>query len=189
MTTSWAVFGGSFDPPHVGHVLVATWVLSTQAIDEVLVVPTFEHVFGKALTPFPHRRRMCELAFAPLRRVRVLDIEARLGGASATVRTLEALKARAPDVELKLVIGSDLVDQIPRWTEGERIPSLAELLVVGRSGYDDDSQLRMPEVSSSEIRERLSRGQSVEGLVPRAVLAYIAEHGLYRSTVTSSRRS
>ena len=185
--TAWAVFGGSFDPPHVGHVLAASWVLSTQPVDELLVIPTFEHVFGKRLAPFPHRLRMCELAFAPLRRVRVLDLEARLGGASVTVRTLEALKKSAPGVELRLVIGSDLVEQIPRWTEGHRIPSLATLLVVGRGGHDDGRDVCMPEISSTEIRGRLESGRSAEGLVPRAVLAYVAEHGLYR--VTSSRTS
>src|SRR5690606_32016933 len=82
--SAWAIFGGSFDPPHVGHVLAVTWVLSTQPVDEVVLVPALEHAFGKPLAPFAHRRRMCELAFAPLRRVRVDPIEAELGGASYT---------------------------------------------------------------------------------------------------------
>jgi nicotinate-nucleotide adenylyltransferase len=179
--TERAVFGGSFDPPHVGHVLAAAWVLSTSPVDEILVIPTFEHVFGKRLTPFAHRLRMCELAFAPLKRVRVLDLEARLGGASATVRTLEALGREEPGVSLHLIVGSDLVGEIPRWTEGHRIPELASLLVVGRGGHDDGQRrdVSMPEISSTEIRDRLRRGESVEGLVPRAVIEHIAASQLY----------
>lgn len=179
--TSWAVFGGSFDPPHVGHVLAASWVLSTTDVDALVVMPAFQHAFGKALAPFAHRRRMCELAFAPLKSVVVSDLEARLGGASYTVRTLEELRRRHPDVALKLVIGSDLVGEVPRWREGHRVPELAELLVVGRGGHDDEShEVAMPELSSTEIRARLREGRSVEGLVPRTVIDYVARHGLYR---------
>jgi nicotinate-nucleotide adenylyltransferase len=178
--TTWAVFGGSFDPPHVGHVLVAAWVRSATDVDRVVVVPALEHPFGKPLAPFPHRRRMAELAFAPLTRVAVSDIEARLSGASYTVRTLEALRARHPGVSLRLVIGSDLVAEVPRWREGDRIPELAPLLVVGRGGHDDGARdIVMPEVSSTEIRARLRAGRSVEGLVPRAVIDYLTRYSLY----------
>ncbi len=177
---TWAIFGGSFDPPHVGHVMAATWVRSATDVDAVVVVPALEHPFGKPLAPFPHRRRMAELAFAPLTRVMVSDIEARLGGASYTVRTLEALLARHPGVTLRLVIGSDLVEQVPRWREGHRVPELAPLLVVGRGGHDDgERELVMPEVSSTAIRDRLREGKSVEGLVPRAVIDYLARYPLY----------
>jgi nicotinate-nucleotide adenylyltransferase len=175
------VFGGSFDPPHVGHVLALSWALSTQELDEVLVVPALEHAFGKVLAPFAHRRRMVELAVATLRRVRVSDLEARLGGASYTVRTLEELGRRHPGVSLRLIIGSDLVDEVPRWKEGARVPELAQLLVIGRTGYENGArELHMPEVSSTEIRERLRTGHSVEGLVPRAVAEHIERYRLYR---------
>jgi nicotinate-nucleotide adenylyltransferase len=178
--STMAVFGGSFDPPHVGHVLAASWVLATAEVDGLWIVPTLEHAFGKRLTPFPHRRRMAELAFAGLRRVEVSAIEAELGGASYTVRTLEELARRHPGVSLRLMIGSDLVDQVPRWKEGARLPGLAPLLVVGRGGHDDGRELAMPEVSSTEVRERLRAGKSVDGLVPKSVIDYIARHGLYR---------
>lgn len=179
--TTWAIFGGSFDPPHVGHVLAAAWVRSTADVDAIVVIPALEHAFGKPLAPFAHRRRMCELAFAPIAGVTVSDLEARLGGASYTVRTLEELSRRSPGVKLKLVIGSDLVDQVPSWHQGHRVPELAELLVVGRGGHENgDHQLVMPEVSSTDVRERLRTGKSVEGLVPRAVIGHIERCGLYR---------
>ncbi|MBX3273313.1 MAG: nicotinate (nicotinamide) nucleotide adenylyltransferase [Sandaracinaceae bacterium] len=179
-TPSIALFGGSFDPPHVGHVLAATWALSTAAIDELVVMPAFDHAFDKPLTPFAHRLRMAELAFAPLRAVTVSDLEARLGGASYTVRTLEHLRQERPDASWRLLVGTDLVTQIPRWHEGHRIPSLAGLVVVGRGGFErGEEDLHMPEVSSSEVRRRLRAGEPAEALVPREVLGYIAEHGLY----------
>ncbi|MEQ9073371.1 MAG: nicotinate (nicotinamide) nucleotide adenylyltransferase [Sandaracinaceae bacterium] len=177
--TTLAVFGGSFDPPHVGHVLAAAWVLSTGEVDGLVVVPCGSHAFGKALTPFPHRLRMAELAFAPIRGAHVSDIEARRVGPSYTVDTLEAL--RTQQTKLRLVIGSDLVDEIPRWHEGHRVPSLAPPLVVGRGGHGDGSEdISMPAVSSTEVRRRLRAGESVEALVPRAVRRYVTRHGLYR---------
>ncbi|MFK7990300.1 MAG: nicotinate (nicotinamide) nucleotide adenylyltransferase [Sandaracinaceae bacterium] len=182
---TWAVFGGSFDPPHMGHVMGATWVASTQGVDRVLVVPAFQHAFDKRLTPFAHRRRMAELAFSRLRGVTVTDLEARLGGASYTVRTLEYLKQSHPGVALRLMIGTDLVDQVPQWREGPRIPELAALLVVGRGGYADEGgeheSVVMPEVSSTEVRRRLGAGESVAHMVPREVAAYAVRHGLYTS--------
>lgn len=177
--SAWAIFGGSFDPPHVGHVLAASWVLATHEIDALVVVPAFSHPFGKDMTPFPHRLRMCELAFAGLSRARISDLEARLGGASYTVRTLEALKRTG--AELHLVVGTDIVDDIPRWKDGHRIPELASLIVVGRGGHEDGTprEVVMPEISSSEIRARLKSGDSCEGLVPRTVLAHIRRYQLY----------
>lgn len=175
-----AFFGGSFDPPHVGHVLAACWVLATSDVDEVLVVPTFQHPFEKRLEPFAHRRRMAELAFAPLRGVRVSDVEERMGGSSYTVRTLERLREERPDRDWRLMIGSDLVEQIPTWHEGSRIPELASLLVVGRGGHADGVEdILMPQVSSTEVRRRVRAGEPADALVPRPVLRYIREHGLY----------
>ena len=177
-----ALFGGSFDPPHVGHVLAAAWVLSTREVSSVLVVPALEHAFEKRLAPSPHRRRMCELAFARLRGIAISDIEARLGGASYTVRTLEELRRAHPATEWRLMIGSDLVDQLPRWKEGHRIAALAPPLVVGRGGHERGAeQLVMPEVSSTEIRRRVAAGEPIDHLVPREVAAYIARFGLYRA--------
>lgn len=175
------VFGGSFDPPHLGHVLAATWVLSTQDVDELLVVPTFEHAFGKRLAPFPDRLRMCELAFGRLRGARVSRLEARLGGASYTIRTLRELAE--PGWQLRLMIGSDLVAQLPSWREGDAIAELAPPLVVGRGGHDSNApaeEVLMPEVSSTDVRERVADARPIDHLVSRPVAAHIAAHRLYR---------
>lgn len=178
---TWAFFGGSFDPPHVGHVLAAAYALATVA-DRVVVAPSFAHPFAKRSAPYPHRLRMIELAMADLRNVEVSDVEARLGGASYTVRTVEHLMAQSPGVAWRLVIGSDLVAELPRWHEHERLLSLAPPFVIARAGFEVQgaTPIALPALSSTEIRERLARGQSVEGLVPSAVAAHCARHALYR---------
>ena len=91
-----AVFGGSFNPPHVGHVLGVVYALSTAPIDEVLVVPVYQHPFAKDLAPFADRLAMCRLAFGWLPRVTVSTVEEELGGESRTLRTVEHLRADHP---------------------------------------------------------------------------------------------
>jgi nicotinate-nucleotide adenylyltransferase len=191
--TTWAVFGGSFDPPHCAHVLVATYVLATEAVDGVLVIPTFQHPLAKAaVAPFEHRVRMSELAFADLRRVEVLPIEGELGGESRTLRTLEALAQRRPGDGLRLVMGADLLSELPRWHAFDRIRALAPPIVIGRRGGDAPPQLdwlaqhpptpALFDVSSREVRSRLL-GESddawLDRLVPASVLAYARAHRLY----------
>ena len=181
MSRTFAFFGGSFDPPHVGHVLAASWVLSTSAIDEILVVPAFAHPFGKPLAPFHHRLEMVRRAFDDLARVEISSVEERMGGSSYTIHTLERLREERPDAAWRLVIGSDLVAQVPSWHEGERVPELAPLLVVGRGGHDGGmEEIVMPQVSSTEVRRRIAADEAVDALVPRRVIEYVAATGLYR---------
>lgn len=180
-TREVAVFGGSFNPPHVAHVLAVSWVLSATDVDEVVIVPTFRHPFGKDLLPYEHRVAMANLAFEPLRRVRVSRVEEELGGDSYTVRTLEALSAQMPGKQLRLVVGEDVLPESHRWREFDRVVALAPLLVLGRAGYDAASArpVTLPEVSSTDIRARLSAGNSVAGVVPANVINYIRANHLY----------
>jgi hypothetical protein len=106
---SIAIFGGSFNPPHVAHVLAVTFVLATAEVDRVLVVPTFQHPFAKALASYEDRVRMCTLAMGWLPRVEVSRVEEELGGESLTLRTLEHLHAQHPDWQMRLVIGADVL--------------------------------------------------------------------------------
>src|SRR6185295_12282250 len=100
-----AVFGGSFNPPHVAHQLAALYVLETQPVDELWLVPCFKHPFDKALESFEDRLEMCQRAAAALGpRVRVSACEQRLGGESRTLRTVTALIAENPGVEFSLVV-------------------------------------------------------------------------------------
>lgn len=183
-----AVYGGSFNPPHNAHVMVAQHLSREPSIDAVWIVPTFQHAFDKSLVDFTHRVRMCELAFASIDKAQVLEIESELGGRSLMVRTLEALTQRHPDVQLRLVIGSDLVDELNRWTEPERIRSLAPLWIVQREGSTTPTAQGpvFPAVSSTEIREHVRLGDDVSAWVPAAVVDYIARHGLYRAPAAPS---
>ncbi len=177
------VFGGSFNPPHISHVLAAAAVVSLHALDALLVIPTFMHPFAKSLAPYAARLAMCRLAMGELPRVRISRIEEELGGESRTLRTVETLKARNPGWTLRLVMGADLVVEAPKWHGFDRIKELAEPLVLGRVGitYPGAPQPILPSASSTEVRDFL-RDQDFAhacGLVPRLVLDYIKEHHLY----------
>lgn len=176
-----ALFGGSFNPPHVGHQLLALYVLETEPVDELWLVPCWKHSFDKALAPFDHRMRMCERAAAALGpRARVSDIEARIGGEkSRTLLTIKALRAAHPEVEFSLVIGADLEAELDAWYGAEELKRTVRIIIVGRGGFCGGTGVAMPTVSSSEIRSRLGRGDSVQGLVPRSVLEYLQQHHLY----------
>jgi nicotinate-nucleotide adenylyltransferase len=179
-----ALLGGSFNPPHVGHAMAAWWVLATQPVDEVWLLPSFVHPFGKALAPWADRVRMCELAVESIRGARVSTAEAELEGdplVGRTVRTLEHLHARDPGHRFALVVGTDILAETARWHRFDRVKELARLIVIGRQGYPPVAGApSMPEVSSSAIREAIAGGGDVSGLLPKAVAEYIATHGLYR---------
>lgn len=177
-----AVFGGSFDPPHVAHVLVACWARAAGGADRVLVIPTFEHAFGKKSVPYEHRRKMAELAFADLPFVSIDDTERDLGGESRTFHTLEALAKKNPGASFRLVIGADILTETHRWYRWDDVARLAPPLVVGRGGYPlpPECPLEMPEVSSTDLRRDIAAGTPIRGRVPSPVIAYIETHGLYR---------
>lgn len=176
------VFGGSFNPPHVGHVLAVAYVLAVEPVDRVLVVPCFDHPLGKALAPFTHRKAMCERAWRDLARVEVSAIEQEMGATSRTLYTLQALAAQHPDWSLRLIVGADILDEREKWFGWDEIVRLAPPIVLGRMGHPhDEAPLPVvPEVASRDVRSMISRGDDVSSMVPRAVVSYVREHGLYR---------
>jgi nicotinate-nucleotide adenylyltransferase len=180
-----ALFGGSFDPPHVGHQVVCLYALETQPVDRVLMVPTFRHAFDKELAPFPDRVAMCEIAAAMFGgRVEVSRIEEELGGESRTYHTLLELRRRSPGARFRLLVGSDILSQRDSWHRWDDVVAMAPPIVVARSGHPPKGAESvgpvLVEVSSTEVRDRLGRGESAVPLLPRAVMDYIAERGLYR---------
>src|SRR5262245_25898886 len=136
MKPELAVFGGSFDPPHVGHVFLATYALAIAGVDRVLAAPTFAHAFAKQMSPFEHRLAMCERAFEVLPAVEVSPIERELGGTSRTLRLVKEAAARYPNYQLRLLIGSDILAETSRWQGFEEIAKLAPPLVAARAGHD-----------------------------------------------------
>ena len=174
-----ALFGGSFDPPHVGHLLAAAYVLTTEPVDELWFVPVLEHPFGKPLIgSYDHRVALCELMAADLRRARVSRAEQE-SGEGRTADLLEWLHRKHPDTRWALVLGTDLDAEKPQWKRFERVEQLARIVPVQRAGYGEGG-VAIPEVSSTQVRALLKSGGDASHLVPRAVLKTIRDAGTYR---------
>ncbi len=186
------VFGGSFDPPHIGHLTVAGDVADALELDEVWWVPAARSPFKveDTLTPAEIRLEMVRAAIADDPRFVVRDDEIRRGGVSYTVDTIRAFRDEEPDTEFFLILGADQADRFGEWREAEEILRLATLAVVGRDGTEGagiDSEVgtfervsvRRVDVSSSDVRERVRRGGDVSDCLPPAVLNAIRHHALY----------
>jgi nicotinate-nucleotide adenylyltransferase len=172
-----AIFGGSFNPPHVAHALAVVYALSVAPIDEVLVVPVFRHPFSKELAPFEDRLAMCEAAMGWIPHTTIATVERELGGESLTLRTLKHIAEQNPTFRLRLLVGADVLADLPKWHRFDKIAEIAPPIVLGRAGIATDAapQPVLPRVSSTEVREALARGdiESVRPLLPSQVLAYI----------------
>lgn len=179
-----ALYGGSFDPPHMCHVLIATWVLCRGGVDEVWLVPVKGHAFGKNLRPYDVRCRMIGAAVRHLGpQVRIERIEDELPVPSYTIDTVRALLAREP-LELTLVMGSDEYSVRHRWRAWSELEALlgGRILVVGR-GEDADAgaaAFSVPSLSSTEVRRRVADGEPYWWMVPEPVREIIEAEGLYR---------
>ena len=177
-----ALLGGSFNPPHVGHLLAAHYVRATQGVDEVWLMPTYVHPFRKPTVDFEHRVHMCErMCQDAAGWMKTSRVESEVGKDGRTVDTLDFLQARHPEHRFSLIIGSDILKDLPHWKDFDRIQRMARVVVLYRAGYPADETVGPPLaiVSSTDIRERLSRGELPSDLVPRMVLDYAREHQLY----------
>lgn len=183
-----AIFGGSFNPPHVAHLLAAALVVATHDIDRLLVVPTFQHPFAKELAPFEARVKMCELAMADLPKVLISRVESDLGGESKTLFTLQHLQKTNPSWQMQLVMGGDLVAESNKWHRFDEIEKIAPPLVIGRAGFANAKfgesaapRMLLPEISSTEIRKMISekKWDELSPLVPKSVLDFIRAEHLY----------
>jgi nicotinate-nucleotide adenylyltransferase len=174
-----ALFGGSFDPPHVGHLLAAAYVLATEPVDELWFVPVLQHPFAKPLVgSYDHRVALCEWLASELPRSRVSRAEQE-SGQTRTVDLLEWLHRKHPELRWALVLGTDLDAEKPQWKQFDRVEQLARIVPVRRGGYGQ-GEVTLPEVSSTQVRALLQSGGDVARLVPRAVLGAIRDAGTYR---------
>ncbi|MSQ82950.1 MAG: nicotinate-nicotinamide nucleotide adenylyltransferase [Myxococcales bacterium] len=186
--TTVALYGGSFNPPHCGHVLAATYVLQACAVDQLWVEPVLQHPLGKQLAAdFETRVQLCQLAFGFLApRLQVRRDEQ--GGNGRTLDLIERLQLQHPHHQFRLIIGSDILHEAARWHRFEQVLQLAPPLVLQRQGYAISAgfvgevlPLVLPQASSTALRQRLAAGQTLDGLVPIAVSAHIDRLGLYRA--------
>jgi nicotinate-nucleotide adenylyltransferase len=187
------LFGGTFDPPHLGHLALAEWAREQLALDRVVFMPagTPPHKRARTLSPTTHRLAMTRLATRGNRRFTVSALEADRSGPSFTVETLRELHVRHPGARLYLMMGADSLAEFSSWHKPDEIRKLATLAVAVRPGARPRPGggtrpgivlLQNPgiELSSSAIRARVRAGRSIRYLVPEPVAAYIARHHLYR---------
>lgn len=193
------ILGGTFNPPHLGHLICAQEAYVQLHLDRVILVPAGRPPHKPSLEGEPgpeHRLELCRHAVAGDPRFEVSDIEVRREGPSYTVDTLYALSSLMPDSELFLIVGGDVAAGLPAWHQPERVLSLATLAVAKRRGTtrasidealsalrggDRAEFFRMPRIgiSSTEIRQRVQSQEPITYLVPDAVASYIDEHRLY----------
>lgn len=190
------VFGGTFDPPHLGHVLAGQWVAEEAGLEEIWFVPAndpWQKSSERTITPAPVRAEMVSRACHVSRTVPVdlvmCDVEVRAGGPSFSADTLATLRAEHPEDEFVLVVGSDAASGLASWHASDWLAVHADFVVYERAGHRAPapagfriSPVTIPlvEISSTDIRARVRSGRSVRHLVPGPVEALIAAHGLYR---------
>lgn len=188
------VFGGTFNPPHMGHLIVAEYVCEKLNLDRILFIPTAvpPHKQGLDIVEAHHRYEMVLCAIQGNRRFEASDVEITRGGVSFTVETLQYLHKQRHEDSFHLLIGVDNLMGFHTWKEPERILELASVVAMTRPGFslksfDDKFRNRIlicdvPEIAieSRTIRARVAEGKSIRYLVPVAVEAYIAKHNLYK---------
>ena len=186
------LLGGSFDPPHTGHLLAASDAFEALALDRLVLVPASSQPLkaGRAIANPDQRLAMARLLVAGDPRFTVDSIEIERGGLSYTVDTLTTLAARWPSAELFWLVGADVPRSFTKWRSPERIVELATVVVLQRAGEAPDVgampgrprclPTRRIDISSTEIRDRVREGKSIRGFVPDAVAAYIQAERLYR---------
>jgi nicotinate-nucleotide adenylyltransferase len=183
------IFGGSFDPVHVGHLLVAEACAETLSLDEVRFVPAWEQPFkgGRHHASATHRVAMLELALRGNPRF-VLDLcEVERQGVSYTIDTLVCLQKRFPDDQLFLLIGADAARDLSSWRDAARLPTLANIVVLSRPGVPLPQQplvthnIEVPaiDVSATAIRQAIGEGRSIRYQVTTEVHDYLVAHRLY----------
>jgi nicotinate-nucleotide adenylyltransferase len=193
------IFGGTFDPPHVGHLIGAVEAVEALALDRLVFVPAGRQPLkaDSPAAPPPRRLDMVRLLVGDDRRFAVDPIEIDREGLSYSVETLAAFAERYPDAERFFVTGADIVKTFDRWREPDRVLRLARVAVLERRNGEDGGEgraeraalerggalflrTRRIDVSSTEVRARVRAGKSVRGFVPDAIAAYIDRAGLYR---------
>lgn len=184
------IFGGTFDPPHLGHFLAASDAADALSLDRVIWVPAAQQPLktGGMAAAADHRLAMVRLAVEGDARFEADALELERGGLSFTVETLWAFRDRFPGAALFLLLGADAAALLPKWREPETVQALADVVVLTRgeegtvlpTGVNTLATRRV-DISATEIRERVAAGHSIRGFVPDAVAAYIAAHGLYHS--------
>lgn len=184
------ILGGTFDPPHFGHLLIADQVREACQLEKILFMPTNvpPHKEGSYLVSNEDRIAMIEKAIEtnPYFELSLEEIERK--GRSYTIDTIKSLKQKQPDVDVYFIIGGDMVEYLPKWKDIDELLTLVTFVGVNRPGHEATSPYREQlmmieapqlEISSSEIRSRLLERRTIRYLLPEVVFQHIKEHKLY----------
>ena len=189
------IFGGAFNPVHIGHVRLAEEAVKQLKLRRLLIIPTYVSPHKHTeLAPYEDRAEMCRRAFGHIPGAEVSDIEVRLGGTSYTINTVRALKDLYPDEQFFLLIGGDMLFSFDQWFKYESLLKETKVCAVAR---DSDSLVDMMEyanelgrikvlptqaveMSSTAVRQTVAEGGDISGMVPAGAAEYIREKGLYR---------
>ena len=175
-------YGGSFNPPHIAHIMMVSALRAYFPKARLWIAPTYQHAFNKSLMPFELRVEMLQKSIGHLPGVEVSTIERDLhDSTSYTIDVVRSIHAKNPEAKIWIVVGSDIVPTLPQWREYDEILKLSQFLIFPRAGYDNAMALKipmLPDVSSSEIREKIKNGDSIRGLVPAAVYELLVSSDL-----------
>ncbi len=186
------LFGGTFDPPHLGHLVVADQVRAELGLDEVWFVVAndpWQKSRWRTVTPATTRLKLVETALSGIAGLRASDVELEDEGPSYTIETLTTLQARHPNTEFSVIVGQDAASRLGTWERSERLREIAEIVVVNRPGSPSAiaegwrlTRVDVPplDVSSTDLRARFAAGRSVRFLVPDAVIDLVHQLGIYR---------
>ena len=191
MSERIGIFGGTFDPPHIAHLIAAQAIHEQLGLDRVLLVPAAvpPHKRDQEISSGAARLAMVEAAIGSDERFTVSDLELRRGGPSYTVDTLRALKEVHPDAELFLAVGADQLAEFGSWKDPDGIVGLATLVTFARAGRPPEPDGDWPvkpvdvpkmDISSTDLRRRVAEGKSIKFLVPQEVELVIRFEGLYQ---------
>ncbi len=188
------IIGGTFNPPHMGHLIMAQQVGDQLGLDEVRFMPDAQppHVDEKKTIPAQDRANMVQRAIADNPLFKLETAELKRGGKSYTYDTMKALKAQHPETQYYFIIGGDMVDYLHTWSHIDELVKLVTFVGIKRTGYPTTSQYPviwvdapLIDISSTQIRHKVSQGHTVRYLVPDTVAAYIKEHQLYENKPTN----
>ncbi len=180
-----ALFGGSFNPPHNGHIHAIKKLAHLKEFDEVWIIPSAQHPFNKDLAPFKARVHMLELCLKNIKKVKIIKIENELPKPNKTIDTIHALKKEFPTHAFSFIIGSDLLEEIRKWKDYKKIESEVEIIVMVRKKIKHKKspyrmlRLDLPGISSSDIREDSKRNvQYVPKNIQEIVRKFYCKLGL-----------
>lgn len=176
-----ALFGGSFDPPHIGHQIICLHLLEYERFDTVYLIPAYNHPFDKKLAAFEDRYNMCLSLAYPFNNIIVDIIESQLAlknfnNKTYTTDTVKRYIKELPHDKFTLIVGSDVLEEMDKWKDKDELNRLVSIKTYPRIAHPISGQ----SISSTLIRENIKAGKSIKGYVPLSVLDYIEKNGLYK---------